>query len=176
MKDNLEKMLRHALTPTEEPDACVNQCIVNSVRKMQEETKEAEMEVSMRKSWMKRVSVVAAVAALVVSAGGLSAYAAWKYMKPEQVAMEVGDQKLAEAFQGKDSITINESQSYGGYTVTLMGTTSGKNLSKYSIEDDGEIKEDRTYAVVAIEKEDGTRMAESDRMSDLPEEESNFLV
>ena len=176
MRDDLEKMLRHALTPTEEPDACINQCIVNSVRRMQAETNNAEMEVAMRKSWMRRVPVVALAAALVVSAGGLSAYAAWKSMKPEQVAVELGDQKLAEASQGEDSIRIDESQSYGGYTVTLLGTTSGKNLSKYTMESNGELKEDRTYAVVAIEKEDGTKMADSDRMSDLPEEESDFLV
>lgn len=176
MRDNLERLLCHALTPTEEPDACVNQYIVNSVRRMQAETNEAEMEVAMRKSWMRRVPVVALAAALVVSAGGLSAYAAWRYLKPEQVAVKTGDKKLAEAFQGGDSIRIDESQSYGGYTVTLLGTTSGKNLSQYAYESNGELKDDRTYAVVAIEKEDGTKISDSDQMSDLSQEESEFLV
>lgn len=176
MRDNLEWWLRQALTPTEEPDACVNQYIVHSVKSMQEKTEQAESEVIMRKSWMKRVSVAALAAVLVVSAGGLSAYAAWKYLKPEQVADKTGDKKLAEAFRAKDSIQIDESQSYGGYTVTLLGMASGKNLSKFVYESDGEVLEDRSYAVLAIEKEDGTKMADSDRMADLPDEEADFLV
>lgn len=176
MKDSLEEMLRQTLTPSEEPDACLNQNIVNSVRKSQAEANETEMEVSMRKSWVKKELAVALSTAVAVLVGSLSTYAAWKYLKPEQAAVEMGDDKLADAFRGADAVSMDESQSYGGYTVTLLGMTSGKNLSKYEMESDGEFLEDRTYAVLAIEKEDGTRMAKSDRMSDLSDEDSEFLV
>lgn len=176
MKDNLEEMLRHALTPSEEPDACLNQYIVNSVRKSQAEASETEMEVTMRKSWVRTVPAVAMAAAIVVLAGSLSTYAAWRYLKPEQAAVELEDDKLADAFRGEDAVSMDESQSYGGYTVTLLGMTSGKNLSKYEMKSNGEFLEDRTYAVVAIEKEDGTKMAKSDKMSDLSDEDSEFLV
>lgn len=170
MKDNLEKMLQNALTPSEKPDIWLDQNIINTVKRAQTETKGAEMEVTMRKSWIKKVPAVALAAVVLLSAGSLTAYAVGQYLKPEQAAEKLEDQKLKDAFQGEDAVSINESQSYGGYTATLLGMVSGKNLSKYETESDGEILSDRTYAVVAIENEDGTPMQKLD------EEESSFLV
>lgn len=177
MKDNLEEMLRHALTPSDEPDTWLNQHIINSVQKSQKvhnHTSDvcAETEVVMRKSWIKRAPAVA-LALVLVLGGSLSAYAAWKYMKPEQVASEFGDKKLEEAFLEGDDTNINESQSYGGYTATLLGMVSGENISKYELEDNGEIMADRTYAVLAIEKEDGTPIPD---FIDAEGDEADFLV
>lgn len=176
MKDNFEEMLRDALRPSEEPAECLNQYILDSVRQSQEKKRERETEVTMKKSWKRPVPAVALAAALAVLAGSLSTYAAWRFLKPEQAAIELEDGRLAEAFRGEEAVSMDESQSYGGYAVTLLGMTSGENLSKYEMESDGEILKDRTYAVLAIEKEDGTRMAKSDKMADLSEEDSKFLV
>lgn len=177
MKDNLEEMLRHALTPSDEPDTWLNQHIINSVQESQKvhnHTSDvcAETEVVMRKSWIKGAPAVA-LALVLVLGGSLSAYAAWKYMKPEQVASEFEDEKLEKAFLKEDGTDINESQSYGGYTATLLGMVSGENISKYELESDGEIQADRTYAVLAIEKEDGTPIPE---FIDAEGDENEFLV
>lgn len=172
MKDNLEEMLRSALTPSEKPDAWLNQNIVNSVQKSQTEAEKAGMEVAMRKSWMKRMPAVALAAVVLLSAGSLTAYAAWQYLKPDQVAEQIEDQKLADAFRGEDAVRVDESQSYGGYTVTLLGLLSGKDLSQYQSGSDGEILSDRTYAVVALENEDGTPMQDSGQEG----EERTFLA
>lgn len=192
MKDHFEQMLRRTLAPSEEPDACLNRNIVNSARKLQEdrlknhskETKNVSQqkgEIIMRKSWMKRMPAAAVAAAAIVLVGSLSAYAAWRwrYMSPEQAAVEVEDEKLAEAFQGEGAVIINESQSYGGYAITLLGMISGKNLSRFVYQsDDGEILTDRTYAVVAIENENGIGMPDPNLMRPVtePEEPESFYV
>ena len=57
---------------------------------------------------------------------------------------------------------IDETQQTGGYDITLLGMVSGKNLSDYESYAKGELKADRTYAVVAIVNADGTKMQERD--------------
>lgn len=175
MKNNFEQILQHVLAPSDEPDDCLNQNIIDSVRKMQVEADGAEMEVAMSKLRFKRAAVAVLVAAVVVSLGGFSAHAAWKYLKPEQVVEKTEDKKLADAFRGEGSISINERQSYGGYAVTLLGLTSGKNISQFTYESNGEIKEERTYAVVAIENDDSAQMADSEQINSL-EGASEFFV
>ena len=67
-----------------------------------------------------------------------------------------------DAFQGKDAVSVNESQEYGGYRVTLLGAVSGKNISEYlETDDQGQVEDDRFYAAVAIERTDGTPMPDT---------------
>ena len=104
-----------------------------------------------------------------MGAGSLTAFAAWKYLTPGNVAQEMNDTKLAEAFLSEEAVLVNETQSYGGYDVTLLGIISGENLSKYRHSDEttGKTHNDRTYAVVAIAKSDG---------SPVVQEEAEFFV
>ena len=63
--------------------------------------------------------------------GSISVYATWKYLRPNEVIEEIGEENLVEAFLEGNAVYINETQSYSGYDVTLLGITSGKNLTKY---------------------------------------------
>ncbi len=148
MKDdrNLEKLLRQALSPEEEPDYWLNQ---NILRKAEE----AE---SMNRTYKKKMPAAAILTAAVLFAGSLTAAAAWKYLTPDEVAETVEDQGLAAAFQSENAVYINESQECGAYRITLLGVVSGKNLSQYVTSDDTGIREDRTYVVTAIENADGS--------------------
>jgi len=153
MSDRLEQLLKDALTRSEEPSVWLNQSIV----------RKAKGENKMKKPFFKTMPVAAALAIGILAAGSITTYAAWKYLSAEQVAEDFGDKKLAETFRDKnDTISINESQSHGNYKVTLREIVSGKNLSDLFVsEDNGEIRDDRTYAVVSIEKKDGTAMPDT---------------
>ena len=104
-----------------------------------------------------RIPAAAMIAAVVIVAGSVSAYAAWRYLTPEQVAQTAEDQKLAAAFEGEDAVAVNAVQEYGNYRITLLGIVSGKNLSQYAgWDENGDVLDDRTYVVTAIENADGT--------------------
>ena len=149
MSDKLDDLLKNALALSEEPSAWLNKRIIQI----------AKGDITMRKPFYKTARIAIAAAAVVLAAGGVTTYAAWKYLSMEEVAQEVKDDKLAKAFQGKGTIHINESQTYGKYKVTLIGVTSGKDLTEYYMADgDGTKYEDRTYAVTAIENKDGSPM------------------
>ncbi len=80
------------------------------------------------RTWKLSVAAAAAIAILVV--GSASAYAAYRYLTPSQVAEQMTeDGALAKAVESKDAITINETQKSAGYEITLMGIVTGKDLS-----------------------------------------------
>jgi len=153
MSDKLDELLKDALTPSEEPSVWLNQSIV----------RKAKGDNIMKKPFFKTMPVAAALAIGILAAGSLTTYAAWKYLSVEQVAEDVGDEKLADTFRDKNgTISVNESQISGNYKVTLKEIASGKNLSDFMVtEDDGTIRDDRTYAVVSIEKKDGSAMPDT---------------
>lgn len=144
---NIDDILKQALTPTEEPDFWLNQKILSMA-------KEAT---PMKKKNYKTAAVFAS-AAIVLSIGSISIYAAHKFLQPEHVAEKMEDAKLIDAFKSKDAISIDETQSYGGYDVTLLGMVSGKTLTEYPVSDETGIHDDRTYAVVVIANSDQTPM------------------
>ena len=152
MHDKLDDLLKNVLTPSEEPSAILNQTILQK----------AKGEREMRKPFYKTIPVVAALAVAVLGTGGLTAYAAWQYLSASEVAQNVQDVRLADAFKGDGAIRINESQVYGDYKITLLGTISGENLSDYTTEVDGVLQSDMTYAVTSIERTDGTAIPQKD--------------
>lgn len=150
MRCDMEQLLRKALSSKEEPDYWLNQKII---QKMQEK----ESETMSKKNRRLRIPAAAMIAAAVIVAGSASAYAAWRYLTPEQVAQTAEDQKLAAAFEGEDAVAVNAVQEYGNYRITLLGIVSGKNLSQYAgWDENGDVLDDRTYVVTAIENADGT--------------------
>lgn len=103
----------------------------------------------------KRIALVAAcLSALLV----VSAAAAALLLSPKEVAQRVGDQTLAQVFEGEDAVAINETATVGDYTVTLMGTVSGAGLSDYAAQAP-DIVGERTYAVLAMARADGGAFA-----------------
>lgn len=153
MNNKLDELLKHALTPKDEPDMWLNQKIVRQAKEREEMNKKTI-------KTMRRVPAAALAAAIVLGCGSVTAFAAWKYLSPQRVAKEFGETKLADAFAKGDAVSVNETQSYGGYDVTLMGLISGKDLSVYPTFDDNgmELDMDKTYCVVAIKNADGTPM------------------
>lgn len=144
MKCDMDQILQQALSPEQEPDRRLNRRILQRLE-----------ETEMRKN-KKRIPAAACVACATLLIGSMSVFAAWKYLSPDQVAEHVDEGGLSAAFQGEDAVMVNETQEYGGYRITLLGIVSGKNLRQYPFEMNGEIKEDRSYIVTAIENADGT--------------------
>lgn len=163
MRKEIDELLKQALTPTEEPDFWLNQKILNQVKE--------EKRMNIRKAGKVQAAMLAA--ALVIGAGSISAYAAWKYLAPEKVSESLQDGKLTKAFQSEDAVTVNETQSYGGYRVTLLGMISGKDITDHELKSNEQVRNDRSYIAVAIENADGTPMPE--RADEFPED-LQFMV
>ena len=147
MKKQLDELLNCALTPMDEPSFWLNQKILNQVKEQKE----------MIGKEKRRFSVVTIVLTLVLCFGSITVYGAWKYVSSEDVAEKIQeDSTLAEAFLSEEAKVINETQSYGGYQITLLSMVSGELLTEHPMYNDGTIMTDRTYAVIAIENADGT--------------------
>lgn len=128
----------------------------------------------MAKKKKSRISAAVAAAALTLVIGSAAVVAAARYLTPGQIARELNDGKLMDAFQGEDAVLVNETQEYAGFRITLLGAVSGRNISEYLTEDDrGQVEDDRFYAAVAIERADGTPMPDT---SDDAYDEEPFYV
>lgn len=97
---------------------------------------------------MQRPAAIVAVAALLM----ISASAVALRLSASQVADRMGQHTLAQAFADNNAVALNETVESGDYAITLLGLTSGANLDKWSAEVDA----GRTYAVVALDRLDGT--------------------
>lgn len=165
MKRELDDILKHALTPKEEPDFWMNEKILSKAKEREK--------MALGKRTKRFIPAAALSAAVIFTIGSVSVYAAWKYLTPEQIVEETGDEKLSKVFAGEDAVRIDETQSYGGYDVTLLGIASGNSISDYFSEHNGKIQLDRTYVVTAIAKSDGTPMPAS---SDAAYGKEDFFV
>lgn len=156
--EEFDTLLHAALSGREEPPVALNREIINHWE---------EKEI-MKKSGFRKLRTAVALAACIVLGTTATVFAAVQLLNPKQVAEELSDGKLAEAFEGGEGILINETQIDGGYKVTLLGMANGENLSDFTGSAELEHPE-RSYAVVAIEREDGTPMpaATSDAYMDL---------
>ena len=142
----MDEFLKENLLPDCVPEKSLNASIVKKVKGTQN---------MKHRTW--KLSVAAAIAILVV--GSASAYAAYRYLTPSQVAEQITeDGALAKAFESKDAIMVNETQKTAGYDITLMGIVSGKNLSSVTSE---AVDQTKTYAVAAIAREDGKAMPDT---------------
>lgn len=99
----------------------------------------------------------ALASAFLLIFASISVYAAVKYLSAKEYSELLNYPSLARAFESDNSLLINETTSSGGYNITLLGTVFGKNLTYF----DG-LENDKTYAVVAIEKQNGKMPKTSD--------------
>lgn len=153
MNKRLDGLLADALTPDVRPSQALNEQILRNVKE----------EVQMReKRWnTRRAAAAAAIAAGVLVLGGGTTYAAWRYLSPQEAAHELSNGTLADAFEGKDAVIVNEAQTYGDYRVTFIGIVSGRSLTDFETRSGGEVLDDRSYWLMAIEHADGTPMADA---------------
>ena len=148
MKD-MDELLKQNLLPDCVPDESLNASILEKAK---------ETQTMKHKTFRSGAAAAAAIAILAV--GSVSAYAAYRYLTPSQVADEITDGgALVKAFESKDAVLVNETQKTAGYDITLMGLVSGKDLMPVAPEDSlDSINKEKTYAVLAIAKEDGSPM------------------
>ena len=147
MDKKFDEALRRALTTCDEADFWLKQKLLNRI---EEQGITAERK--------KRRLSAAMIAVFILCMSSVTAYGAWKFLSPSDVAENVKDMKLSEAFLSEQAFIIDENQSYGDYRVTLLGIVSGERLSDYLHYKNSSVAADRTYAVVAIENVNGVPM------------------
>nr|WP_325258579.1 hypothetical protein [uncultured Oscillibacter sp.] len=116
---------------------------------LQKRARELEKEctdMTFNKTKKMAVLIAACIALLVVSVS-----AAFAWLTPAQVAEEYDQPLLAEAFSGKDALLLNETVENGGYSITLLGLVSGRNLDVLN----QDLEQDHTYSVLALRRLDG---------------------
>lgn len=105
----------------------------------------------------KRKWSVSLVAAAIIAAISLTAFAAYYFLTPKDVATHLERYELADLFS-KDDTTFNiPAQTSGDYNIELLGMTSGKNLDKVP---DADVDKELTYIVGAITKADGSAVTD----------------
>ena len=114
---------------------------------------------NMKKSTKIKVSFL--LSAVIVCVLAVTAFAAYNYLTAKQVANKFDDPILADNFK-ENEIQVKTIKD-GKYKVTLLGLTSGKNISKFE-SSSWELFPDRTYAAVAVEKTDGSAMTYDDEV------------
>ena len=116
---------------------------------------------------MNRVKKTALLVAAAVALLAVTVSAAVLWLTPAQVADRVEEPLLAEAFQGEDAIVLYESLTAGDYQITLAGMVSGEDLS-VPTDYNGEIINDRTYAVFRVARADGAPLTDYPNLSYSP--------
>lgn len=142
-------LLSKALAPEAEPDEKLNQNIIYGLKERGR----------MKRVFRKRVSagVLAVVFTLVMS---FTAYAATQLFNSKQVVEHLGEKDLAQAFDSRDAIEINQTIDSAGYRFTLHGIVSGSGLKGFADTAQG-FNPERTYAVVSIARQDGHPMPDT---------------
>ncbi len=107
------------------------------------------------------VGLIAAAVALTLS---VTAFAAYHFLSASDIAKELEDTVLAEFFsENTDTVFDIDPQISNGYSVSLLGIASGKNLSSYA-----ETSEDKSYIVGCIAKSDGTALTDFTKITVTP--------
>lgn len=155
MKRNMDELLKVALTPMDMPEQELNDQILRKAKERQNMKKN-------QVQYRRRIPAAVLVTACILVLCSSTAYAVYKYLTPADVAIEANDDNLQKAFLGEDAILVNETQESGGFRITLLGSVAGKNISNFmSVNENGEVEDDRIYTVIAIERVDGTPMPDT---------------
>lgn len=156
---NMDALLQKSLSSSETPDP-------ELVQKIKYEVKEK----TMKKSIIRRFFGTTAAAVLASVFITTTAFAAWYFLKPSEVADKFENRALSAAFNSDTAININASVTSGDYIFTLLAIVSGKDITDQPIYINGDIRSDRTYSIVAIQKSDGSPMpsVQDDEYGNMP--------
>ena len=149
--NNLDSLLKAALSRTDTPDAELVQKV---------KYKLITEEPVLKKSAAKRSFRTAAVAVMAFALITTTAFAAWYFLKPSEVADHFKDYALSAAFESETAVNINASVTSGDYTFTLLAIVTGKDITDMPYYSE-EVQDERTYVVVAIRNADGTPMPDT---------------
>lgn len=95
------------------------------------------------------------IIAAVIAVFSVTAFAAYLFLSPKDVATHLEKYELAELFSKEDTLFEIPAQTRGDYTIQLLGMTSGKNLDEVV---DTAVDKELSYLVGAITKKDGSPM------------------
>lgn len=147
MSKQIEDLLFDSLMARDEPAPALNRQILERWSKEDRAMK--------KKHFYPKAAVAACVC--VLATGSITAYAAYHFLNPAQIAEEAHNIRLSNAFESDCAIEINETQISNGYRITLLGLVSGENLDAYVPGNKkSEIDRKKTYAAFAIERVDET--------------------
>lgn len=156
MNDKLDMFLYEQLKAKSKPDLELNRQILETCSK-------EKWTMRKQKTYNIKKAVAAAVTVCIIGTGGITGIAAYHYLNPTQVASEINGttNALAKAFDGKNAVIVNESQSSNGYDIRLLGLVSGTDLSPYVTTDiKQQLNRKKTYAALAISRTDGQKMGD----------------
>ena len=148
---NIDILLKRALKSTETPEK-------ELIEKVKYEFLE-EKNISMNKTF-KRSFVALAASIMAIVLIGTTAFAAWYFLNPSEVAQKFENAALSAAFKSDTAVNINKSIVSGNYKFTLLAAVAGKDITDMPYYNSDEIQNDRTYAVIAIQNADGTAISE----------------
>jgi len=100
---------------------------------------------------------IPALSAILIVVFAVSAFALTALLAPKDVATQAGDMALAEAFDSKDALIIDQSVETGEYIINLAGIVSGKDLSSYY----EEAQDDKSYIVASVSYADGLEIKQA---------------
>ena len=102
------------------------------------------------------VARTAALVACVLALCAVTAFAAVRLLSPAEVAGEIGNSPMQQAFLSESAVTIGQTQTFPAHSVTLMGLVSGTGISDLKLgERADELQGAHTYCVLAVERTDG---------------------
>ena len=107
----------------------------------------------------------------------VTVYAAGRFLSASESAEKMNYHVLAEAFQHEDALEINETQSSGGFDITLLGITFGSAIQE--VLDDSSYEADQAYVIVAFSYSDGTPFphhSEERWLEEIPDFYMTFLA
>lgn len=139
--NDIDKILRTALSPTRYPSEELNHKIVKKVKESG----------TMKNSYKKMIIAAAITMALLILP--VSVYAAYRYLSPKDAANEMDDNKLGEAFD-KEGKSVIKTVTDGIYKITYLGHVTGASISERT-GSAWELHPERIYVAVAIERADG---------------------
>ena len=105
---------------------------------------------------VRRATARLAVVACALALCAVTALAAVLLLSPQEVAHEVGNEKLEQALASDAAVSINETQTFAAHRVTLLGLVSGEDISDLKPgERADEIEGAHTYCVLSVARTDG---------------------
>lgn len=146
--ENIDSLLKRAMRCTYTPDA-------ELVKKLKNDVKERPIVKKGKYSFSTAAAIILACIVLATAA-----FAAWKLLNPGEVAEQFENHTLSAAFDSDTAININESVTSGDYIFSLLAVVTGEDITDmpyYS----ADVQNERTYAVVAIQRADGMPMPAS---------------
>jgi hypothetical protein len=126
--EEFEFILEKALNSNQSP----SEALVQRTKQRME-----EQYMNLKPNSKMRISLIAAVIIIILTTTG---FAAWTFLKPEEVAKKTHNPRLESFIKSKYYTPVNQTKTDGDYEVTLLGFVSGKGLSSFMNFSEEELK------------------------------------